>query len=105
MSEIPSAYREVIRTARKEHKCCECRGVIQRGEKYHFHSGIWDGETHSFKVCADCTELRQMVIDDCQLCPDESPGFSCLGDDLEEWHLERFKEIQIKRLSLKGDAT
>lgn len=58
MLEMPTVYRCDCPTARKEHKCCECRGVISTGEKYHYHHGIWDGRGDSFKVCADCEALR-----------------------------------------------
>lgn len=58
MSEMPSCYTSAVRTARKDHKCCECRGVIQAGEKYHYYSGIWDGIARTFKTCEECNELR-----------------------------------------------
>jgi hypothetical protein len=44
MCEIPSCYGHEERTARKAHKCCECHGTIQVGEKYHFHhNDDWRG--------------------------------------------------------------
>lgn len=50
----PECYIHQIRKAAKEHKCCECRGVIRKGENYHVHSGIWEGEPARYKRCADC---------------------------------------------------
>lgn len=41
------------RTARKEHRCYECRGVIRRGESYVIESGIEDGP-FAYKMCSDC---------------------------------------------------
>lgn len=58
-SEIPSAYGCEWRKARKQHKCCECLGVIGKSEHYHYHHGVWDGQGSSFKVCADCEALRK----------------------------------------------
>ena len=58
MTEMPSCYGNEERKARKAHKCCECHGTIQPGEKYHFHHGVWDGEAHDYKVCVDCEALR-----------------------------------------------
>jgi hypothetical protein len=58
MCERPSCYGHEERKARKAHKCCECHGTIQPGEKYHFHHGVWDGRASSYKVCADCEALR-----------------------------------------------
>lgn len=58
---MPSAYVHVTPTARVEHKCCECEGTISKGEKYHKHSGIWDGEASAYKVCQECEQLRVEV--------------------------------------------
>jgi len=59
MCEMPTVYACDRPTARKEHKCCECQGVIRAGEKYHKHHGIWEGEPETYKVCEDCESLRQ----------------------------------------------
>lgn len=58
MCEFPATYMMRVRRARKEHRCCECRGKIPKGESYNYHSGVWDGQGRSFKVCADCDLLR-----------------------------------------------
>lgn len=97
--EFPTAYRMVKRTARKEHRCCECQGVIQSGETYIYHSGVWDGLAASFKVCQECEALRNQVRLDFDLLPEEIPALGCLADDLELSHLDDFRAIQIKRNS------
>lgn len=97
--ESPTAYRLVKRTARKEHRCCECRGVIKKGERYNYHSGVWEGDPQAFKVCVDCEGLRDRVMKDCELFPEEAPAFTCLGHDLEFDHMDCFREIQRKRNS------
>lgn len=56
MSDAPSAFRQVTRTARKVHKCCECRRQIVVGEKYVYSSGIWSGDPSDFKQCALCNQ-------------------------------------------------
>lgn len=104
MCEFPEAYSMVIRTARKRHKCCECRGTILPGEKYHYHSGIWAGEPASFKVCPDCDALRSQVEKDCELFPEEVPGLGCLGNDLEGDHREIFSTIRAKRGAVKNSG-
>lgn len=53
-AEPPECYTHEERKAAKEHTCCECHGVIQKGECYHVHSGIWEGRPERFKRCADC---------------------------------------------------
>lgn len=46
------------RKARKAHKCYECRGPIEAGERYEYTRGKWEGDIYTFKVCALCLELR-----------------------------------------------
>lgn len=60
----PSCYKEIIRTARKEHKCYECYRKILPGEQYEYVSGIWDGVPESYKTCIDCKRLRDVFFSD-----------------------------------------
>ena len=60
--ESPAAYREIVRKARKPHKCCDCKGQIQPGERYTYISGIWDGDPSNFHRCQDCTHLRCEIV-------------------------------------------
>ena len=57
----PSAFRSVIRKARKAHKCCECHNVINIGDRYQYSSGIWDGEPDSYKQCLGCGGIFTVV--------------------------------------------
>lgn len=54
----PSAFRQIFRTARKDHKCCECGETISRGDRYEYSSGVWDGVPSSYKTCLQCMDLR-----------------------------------------------
>lgn len=45
---------ESVPTARKDHRCHECRGVIPRGEQYKVTCGKFDGEFFTHKVCRRC---------------------------------------------------
>jgi hypothetical protein len=56
--ELPSAYVHLERKAIKDHRSCECHGVITKGELYHVHKGVWDGRGDEFKNCADCESIR-----------------------------------------------
>ena len=56
---MPSAYVKDNPKARKPHRCCECCGIIQPGEHYWNHHGVWDGQGSTFKVCADCETLKE----------------------------------------------
>ena len=61
MCEIPAVYKCDTRKARKDHKCYECHGIIQKGEKYHNHHGVWDGSGSTYKVCVECDALRDQI--------------------------------------------
>ncbi len=74
----PSCSTQVVRTARKEHRCCECREVIPVGVRYEFFSGIWDGYADSHKTCLSCVEIRNHFA--CQ----SGWMFTCLWEQLEE---------------------
>ena len=60
--ESPTAYREIVRKARKPHKCGDCKGQIQIGERYTYISGIWDGKPTSYHRCQDCTHIRCEIV-------------------------------------------
>lgn len=45
MCEMPAVFGQEQRKARKEHKCCECAGLIKPGETYTYSHGVWDGIT------------------------------------------------------------
>lgn len=64
MCEFPVVYHMNPRRARKEHRCCECGGKIAKGETYNYHSGVWDNQGRSFKVCVDCDRLRDELNKD-----------------------------------------
>lgn len=101
MCEIPSCYGHEERKARKAHTCCECRGTINPGEKYHYHHGVWGDEARDYKVCSDCDRLRA----DCDrgAWPDELTPFGHLHDSVEGARgdspdlLARFVEIKRRR--------
>jgi hypothetical protein len=73
--ESPSCFRQVIRKARRNHKCYECLGEIVPGERYEYSSGVWDGEPASFKVCLSCADAREEVY----LVIGEMPDFGSVG--------------------------
>jgi len=54
----PTLFCSKFVTARKQHRCCECGGVIERGESYRRNDGLWDDEFQCFKECVVCALLR-----------------------------------------------
>ena len=99
MCEMPDCYGCDMRKARKDHKCCECHGTIKRGEKYHYHHGVWCGEAASYKVCTDCEMLRTDCDRDARY--DERTPFEGLHDSIEGIRepelINRFAEIIRRR--------
>lgn len=57
-AEPPTCWKAFTPTARLRHRCCECKGVIEPGERYHGFSGVWDGEGQSYGTCVDCEKIR-----------------------------------------------
>jgi len=53
----PSVCSINIVKARKEHKCCECRRIINRGEQYERTKGLWDGTWSKYNMCIDCASV------------------------------------------------
>ncbi len=100
MCELPSVYGCDRPTARKDHKCCECRGTILAGEKYHKHHGIWDGSASTFKVCEDCESLRAEVDKD-ERDPEWLTAFGNLYESVFESReislIKRYLDIKRKR--------
>jgi len=64
MVDMPSVYGLKIRKARKPHRCCECRREIERGEKYYYHHGVWNGKGASYHQCDQCGNLAQMIANE-----------------------------------------
>lgn len=90
--EYPQAYCEKFRIARKPHKCCECGGIILYKERYHYCSGVWDGQGQSYKTCVDCHELRKDINS-----TNSYDSGACLGG-LVEWILEDKYTPDFKKL-------
>lgn len=47
-----------ICTARKEHRCEECREIIPARTKYERIAGKFDGDFYTVKTCLICSEIR-----------------------------------------------
>lgn len=60
--ESPNVYEEWCPTARKRHRCYECGGWIEPGEKYQRVRGLWDGDWLTYKTCAECVSIRNHLF-------------------------------------------
>ncbi len=54
----PDFHTEAVVTARKAHRCTECREVIPAGAQYERTSGKWDGRMETLKTCLPCRDVR-----------------------------------------------
>lgn len=83
--EPPQCYHRSLPKARKQHRCCECRGWIERGEIYERFEGIWDGEGLTFKTCPDCFDIRRRLAiilrNECGGC---DVAFTRISEELQE---------------------
>lgn len=60
-NEPAAVYEEQWRTARKQHKCCECAGEISKGSDYQFISMLQGGTWYKYKTCEPCADLRESL--------------------------------------------
>jgi hypothetical protein len=56
--------RAVMRTARKAHRCVECRETIQPGQRYEYFTSKNEGHIFTKKTCAVCAEIRAALYCD-----------------------------------------
>jgi hypothetical protein len=47
------------RTARKTHRCTECKRAILAGVKYLDERTVYDGRVETWKTCEDCESIRE----------------------------------------------
>lgn len=55
--------RRTTRTARKEHKCVECRCVITLGQRYEEDVTLFEGEFAVYKTCVICVRIRDSLFE------------------------------------------
>jgi hypothetical protein len=67
--EEPAIFESAWRTARVEHRCCECGCAIRKGERYRYVKGLWSGRWDSFSIHEACESLRTILerFDDCPI--------------------------------------
>lgn len=53
-----TVYHKATVRAAKNHACCECHGIIARGEHHERVKGLWDDQWTTFRTCPDCVFLR-----------------------------------------------
>lgn len=86
MSELPQVVTVTHHVAHKEHKCCECGGIIAPLDVYERTKGQWDGNWSIFKVCVPCIEARDWLVNETEW---KQKFFTEPGID---WHFTKLRE-------------
>lgn len=87
--------------ARKRHKCDDCLGYIEPGEKYFRCDGKFEGEMASFKDHVDCREAVLRLMEVCgHLGFDEVPILHDLEHEDRQLIIEEFPKV-AERLGFK----
>jgi hypothetical protein len=90
--------------ARKEHKCCACRGVISRGELYSYSFTVFDGEASELRRCARCDVIYDHLY---ELMKDSSGEFPAWDLNCGHSYSDRWGEeppSEIARLAFMTPA-
>lgn len=59
--DTPEFYRTKRPKAVRIHRCCECGRIIEKGERYEYAAGKWGGAVNSYKTCAYCLAVIDML--------------------------------------------
>ena len=100
-AEYPKVYNQWNRKARKEHKCCECKGTIKRGEEYIYASGIWD-KPADYKFCLCCMDLRMEIMENID--PEDTPPFGGLHDDVFQSDNIEWMQRYVDNAKVRGGS-
>jgi hypothetical protein len=92
--EEPDAFRQVMRTARVEHRCCECYATIGPGDPYEYSSGVWDSRGDSFKTWDLCAEMRGFFGDKLTEAGDCGPPFCGLVAWIRESGTMNWRDVR-----------
>lgn len=56
VEEYCTVWNVTWRTARKQHKCCECGEIINPGERYEHIFSVFEDEVTVYKTCQFCAD-------------------------------------------------
>jgi hypothetical protein len=81
--EYPELSETKVKTARVQHKCCECGRLIIKGQSYEHCVMKYEGDWLSYKTCMLCVEIRNVFT-----CGN-GWMFESLWNDMEEYAFDR----------------
>ena len=97
MDDGPTVYSWSEQVARKEYKCCECKCLILKGEKYFKAKGLWEGKWSTYLQHLKCLEACMYVRDKIEF--GTCIGFGMLMDwysDSKLWLKEHKNDEKVK---------
>lgn len=104
----PEFSEDRVLTAKKEHRCTDCRSVIAKGEQYYRHAGKCDGDFYVSKECRRCCYDRNRIVEmelseGCRW-HEAQPPLDWLGDILSERGMKRTRPEEVPESFRVGDS-
>ena len=65
--EQPRVFSSTTRFASKDYVCMECGGTIPKNFRYTRDTGIWDNEWQTYRLCIPCRQLRDQLLELCDV--------------------------------------
>jgi len=62
IDDFATVLKDLTPTAKKQHKCHECKRIIPVGEKYHKEITLYDKQFNVHKTCLDCNSFRKELV-------------------------------------------
>lgn len=84
----PEFYFTSTPKARKDHRCCECRQIIRKGDRYEAFTSKYDGRVSTEKTCLACSDIRSVYS-----CGEMSPAFGELWDAFND--TDAFRNLRM----------
>ena len=77
--EAPAVFEDVVRRARKRHRCGECQSLIKPSHSYWESRSLWDGRWSTHQTCGSCSVVGRTLVDCYTFC-----GLAdCLAEDYD----------------------
>jgi hypothetical protein len=84
----PSIYKETYPKAKKEHRCGECRRIIDVGENYLRIEAVYDGRFVTNKMCDHCEAAAWAYRDASDCCFAMGSLWSDVADFIDDYDNE-----------------
>lgn len=59
--EAPAIFHRTVMKAALNHRCTECKGIIEKGQHYENSTGLWDSHWSTFRKCCFCMAFESAM--------------------------------------------